>query len=405
MRGLTVLVCGLAWVALMAPWTGCEKSSSPKNESSSIEHRASIPIIPRGKVVATKSKGESTLVEIEARMPLSQAVTFYRRQLARENWSDLRVWKAQPGLWGLTARRGMFEITGRIKQLKQGTVSIGFERKVRKRADKVIPPVPKDVPILKDQITWRGPFFQASDGRAEIRGTSTHAVGPLRKTLVAALQLGGWTVKRGDGGPRVEAIQRLTRTLTPETRKGAARELQQKGWTVKLLKDGKTIDCERKLVYHLDEAAKSTRVRLILAYTELKPAQAKTAPGSRPTVVADAGAPRPRPPASANVVPLPKDLTLWPSKEPVLGVKRSEAMLHFSLEHPCDSPGSLLKEIRGILGKRGYRALSGGPTGVASIAGPSRSATLFKGKRAVVIIVNQESETCNIQLTLVRKGR
>jgi len=401
-RTLALLVCGLT---LAAPWSGCKKSSPAKKKHDSIEHRAGIPIIPRGKVVMTKSKGERYLLEIEARLPITQAVTFYRRQLARENWSDLRVQKVGPGLWGLAARRGMFELTGRIKQLKQGVVTIGFERKVRKRAPPVIPPVPKDVPILKDQILWRLPFFEAPGGRAEIRGTSTHAVGPLRKTLVAALQLKGWLVKRHTSGPRLEATRRITRTLTPETRKEAARKLQQQGWTVKLLSDGKTIDGERKLVYHIDGVGKGARVRLILAYAELKPAHKKSGP-SRPTPVADAGTPRPRPPRSANVIPLPKDLTLWPSKEPVLGVKRSDAVHHFSLEHKCTSPAALLKEIRGILAKRGYRSLSGSrPSGLAPIAGTSRSATLLRGKRAVVVIVNLESEICTVQLTLVHKSR
>jgi hypothetical protein len=398
-RALTIVSCGLA---LIAPWAGCKKSSPDKKESGSIEHKASIPIIPRGKVVAIRSKGEITLLEIEARMPLSQAVTFYRRQLARENWAELRIWKAEPGLWGLSAQRGMFAITGRIRRIKQGVISIGFERRIRKRTAPVTPPVPKDVPILKDQITWRGPFFEAPGGRAEIRGTSTIAAPALVKTLVAALGRKGWTVKRLAGNTR-QATKTITRTLTPETRKAEARKLQQRGWTVKLLTDGKTIDAQRQVVYHVEGGGKTTRVRMILAYSELKSAHAKTSEPPRPAGIADAGTARPRSPQSANVVPLPKDLILWPSKDPVLGVKRSDAMLHFSLERKCDSPGVLLKEIRGILLKRGYRTLSGGHlSGVETRSGPTRSATLLKGKRAVVVIVNQESETCTVQLTLLR---
>jgi hypothetical protein len=333
-------------------------------------------------------------------------VTFYRRRLARENWSELRVQKIEPGLWGLAARRGMFELTGRIKQLKQGVISIGFERKVRQRAKAVVPPVPRDVPILKDQIAWRGPFYQAPDGRAEIRGSSAIAAPALRKTLVAALGLQGWTVKRSDGGQRVEATKRLTQTLTTGTRKAEARKLQQQGWTVRLLKDGTTLDAERQLTYHVEGVGKGARVRMILAYSELTPASPKETRRPRPTAGADAGVARPRPPQSANVVPLPKDLTLWPSKEPVLGVKRSEAVLSFTLERKCNSPAALLREVCTLLGKRGYRTLSTGRSpSPAPTTGRSRSATLLRGKRAVVVIVYRELETCTVQLTVVRKGR
>lgn len=397
-----VVACGLGLVALGA---SCEKAPSKKKKRGSIEHKAGIPVIPRGKVVVATAKGERYLLEIEARMPLTQAVTFYRRQLARENWSELRVQKVQPGLWGIAAQRGMFEIIGRIKQLKHGVITIGFERKVRKRAAAVIPPVPKDVPILKDQITWRGPFFESPGGRAEIRGTSKLSATALGKTLIAALQLKGWTVKRPVGNQPIDATKRITRTLTPLTRKEAARKLQQRGWQVKLLKDGKTLDAKRQLVYHVSDASKGARVRMILAYSELKPAHAKVG-DPRPATGADAGVPRPRPLHSANVVPLPKDLILWPSKEPVLGVKRSEAVLSFTLEHKCDSPAALIKEVKKILRKRGYRSLSAARApGRAPATGRSLSVTLLKGKRAVVVIVSRELEACTIQLTLVRKGR
>jgi len=398
-----VVGCGLALVAV---GPGCEKAPSGKKKRASIEHRAGIPIIPRGKVVVATAKQERYLLEIEARMPLTQALTFYRRQLPRERWSDLRVQKVQTGLWGLAARRGMFELTGRIKQLKQGVVSIGFERRVLKRAAAVVPPVPKDVPTLTGQVTWRGPFFEAPGGRAEIRGTSSLANAALGKTLVAALQLNGWTVKPGKGNQRLEASKRITRTLTAETRKAEARKLQQRGWTVKLLKDGKTLDAVRQVVYHVEGATKGSRVRLILAYSELKPSRAKGAGSPRPAAPVDAGAARPRPLHSANVVPLPKDLALWPTAEPVLGVKRSKSMQTFSLERKCASPSALLKKILGILGKRGFRNLSGRrTTGGEPTIGPTRSASMVKGKRLVVIIVNRELETCTVQLTLVPKGR
>jgi len=398
-----VVGCGLVLVFL---WTACEKAAPPKKQRDSIEHKASIPIIPRGRVVVATAKGERYLLEIEARMSLTQAVSFYRRQLARENWSELRVQKVQPGLWGLTARRGMFEITGRIKQLNQGVISIGFERKVRKREAAVIPPVPKDVPILRDQIIWRGPYFEAPDGRAEIRGSSALAAPALGKTLLAALQLKGWTVQRHAGNQRFEATKRITRTLTPETCKAKARQLQQRGWQVKLLKDGKTFDAVRRLVYHVESAAKGAQVRMILAYSELTPARAKDPGQPRPAAGPDAGAARPRTPQSANVVPLPKDLTLWPSTEPVLGVRRSETVLSFTLDRKCKSPTALLEEIRKLLGKRGYHGLNAGrPAGQVLATRGSRSATLFKGKRAVVVIVNRELEACTVQLTLVRKGR
>lgn len=396
-RALLVVACGLA---LGASWGGCKKPA-PKKNKATIEHRAGIPIIPRGKVVAAKSKGERYLLEIEARLPLTQAVTFYRRQLARESWSELRVQKVQPGLWGLAARRGMFELVGRIKQSKNGVVSIGFERSVIKRADAVLPPVPKDVPILKDQIIWRGPFYEAPGGRAEIRGVSTVAAGSLTKTLVAALRRQGWTVTHTAANAQIRAVKTLTKTLTPETVKAKARSLQQRGWTVKILRDTKTLDAQRSLVYHVDAASKGARVRLVLAYAELKPARAKSTPG--PTSGGDAGVPRPNPPQSANVVPLPKDLILWPTAEPVLGVKRSETMLSFSLERKCDSPKALLTEVQKILGKRGYKPLSSGAPAHAVASGISQSATLLKGKRAVVVIVNRELELCTVQLTLLRK--
>ncbi len=400
-RALLIMGCGLV---CCFSWAGCKDKSPAKKRGSDIEHRAGIPIIPRGKVVVATAKGERYLLEIEARMPLTQAVSFYRRQLARENWSDLQVQKVRVGLWGIVARRGMFELTGRIKQSKQGVLAIGFERKVAKRAAAVVPPVPKDVPILKDQIAWRGPFFEAAGGRAEIRGSATLAAAALRKTLVAALQRQGWTVNRPSGTAPIDAVKRVTRTLTPETVKAEARKLQQRGWSVKVLKDGKTLDAERKLRYHVDSATKGARIRMILAYAELTPAHAKARPAPRP-VSADAGAARPRPPQSANVVPLPKDLVLWPSKEPVLGVKRSEAVLSFTLERKCTSPTAVLAEVRKILGKRGYRGLSAGRKPGATPTGRSLSATLLKGKRAVVVIVNRELELCTIQLTVVSKGR
>ena len=99
-RALWIGLCALLIAGIGA---ACKDDKKPKQGADTIEHRAGIPIIPRGKVVAAQSKGERYLLEIEARMPLGQAVAFYRRRLARENWAELRVQKVQPGLWGIAA--------------------------------------------------------------------------------------------------------------------------------------------------------------------------------------------------------------------------------------------------------------------------------------------------------------
>ncbi len=400
MKAQLFLVLGLAALSLGG---GCNRSSSEKKERGSIDHRAGIPIIPRGKVVASTSKGERFLLEIEARMPLSQAVTYYRRRLPMDGWTDLRIQKVAEGLWGISARRGMFQLTGRIKGSPKGVVSIGFERRVRKAAPPLVPPVPEDVPTLEGKITWRGPIFEAPGGRAEIRGSARAQAGALRKALLAALRRKGWTALGGGAASTIEAKKHLSKTLDADAAKAEARRLQGRGWTARVLSDGKTVDAQRRLTYHVDELGDTSRVRMILAYAELAPDRRRrpspgTSPATRPS-------PRARPAVSANVVALPRDLVLWPAKEPVLGVKRSETVWSFGLDRRCSSPRQLLGEIRKILLGRGYASPAKASPASPSAGGRSVSATLLKGKRAVVVIVSQQVEGCSVELTVVRAAR
>ncbi|MFH2005230.1 MAG: hypothetical protein ABI333_01460 [bacterium] len=103
-------------------------------------------------------------------------------------------------------------------------------------------------------------------------------------------------------------------------------------------------------------------------------------------------------------MPLPKDLTLWPTTRPVLGRKLSEDIHSFSLVRACKSQEELLKELGKLLGKRGYKRLERpdqpAPTGGIS----NKSMTFLKGARVVVAIVSKDPDTCTVQLTVAKSG-
>ena len=62
-RALLIGMCGLVAAGLSA---GCGKSPDRKKKRDAIEHRAGIPIIPRGKVVVATAKGERWIRVITA---------------------------------------------------------------------------------------------------------------------------------------------------------------------------------------------------------------------------------------------------------------------------------------------------------------------------------------------------
>ncbi|MFH2005229.1 MAG: hypothetical protein ABI333_01455 [bacterium] len=241
---------------------GCQKSTDRKKTDRDLEHKAGIPVIPRGKVVLATATGERYLLEIHVRITVSQALAFYRNQLQLEHWKELRFQKVEPGLWGLAARRGIFELTGRIKLLKNGTVSIGFERVVRKEKSAWKPPVPKDVPVLSG-VQWTDRVFQHGANQVELRGRSRQKSADLENALQSALTKHGWKVSRNKQA--ITAVKSLRLTPAPEQLKAERRRLGQQGWTVTVSADGTRLTAERTLVYTLESTTQGALVRITLS--------------------------------------------------------------------------------------------------------------------------------------------
>jgi hypothetical protein len=348
------------------------KSSQKTAPEPGLRHEGGIPVLPRGRITLAAAKGEKYLVEVQAEVPVSQAAQFYERQLRAERWEDVVVQPLEGGLIGITAHRGLFDLTGRIKTVADGRVSIAFERAIRKEVTGWRPPVPADVPVLEQKIIWDARVFQADAGRVEIRGKTDLAPAALRTALGAALREAAWEVVTAKDPALLSAIKR-----------------------------------PRTVWYRVESLGAGAQVRLSIALDEVgergAEAPAATGEATTPATAADAGVDLQ---GAASLTPLPPELQLWPTQTPVMGRRLDGGIADFAINKACTSAGALFDEAVGLLQKKGFQRLvaegGGPPAGAATTGGAelSRSATFMRARRAVVLMVSQEAEQCTVQLTV-----
>lgn len=352
----------LALVALLAA-CGTSKKKSSERDSDRIETRGGISVIPRGKVVHATAKGEQFFLEVEAPVSIDQAVSFYRSQLPRDRWQEIRIAQVSPETWGIQATRGMFDLTGRIKRLDAERVSIAFERAVRASATGWIPPVAREVTTLPDAIRWEDRVFESTGTKVELRGRSRLGADALRVKLEADLRAAGWTV---------EAL--------PPNRLKAYRKGQKP---------------PRVLVYRLEALPQGVQVGLTLGLVELLDAKGPARAAPPP--------PRPEAKTAENLIPVPPDLVLWKSETPPVAQQESEGLLTVSFDRPCKTSEELVKEVEKRLRERGFKLLpkTEVPGGASDLA--PASVTASKGKRLVVAIVNREMTFCSVNLMVTEK--
>jgi hypothetical protein len=410
---------------------GCnkDKDGASKGAEDEIQRQGGIPVIPRGEVKLSAARGERYLLEIEAPVMAKQAVAFYRSRLPRERWTDLQIQRVSEGLWGLRAKRGMFQLTGRIKALDASRTSIGFERKVLRKADqRWTPPVPPEVVVLADRIRWQERVYDAGGSRVEIRGTSADEPAALRKRIRSALTDKGWSLPETETADTIVATRPAPARPRPRPARPArpAKPGEDKGDEGdegdKKEKDGEP-EPRRRLRYTVEAHPSGAQVRLQLALEELTGGSGRAgrpSPGRPARPRADGAgdragdeAPDARRPASTDLVPVPAELKLWSDKPPPVARRLSKELLSVSFERPCATGkglDDLRQEVIGRLRKKGFRIMSGprlsGAAG-AALSGDGnqpRAITANRQKSMVVAMISREpAGTCLVTLTMTRR--
>lgn len=358
---------------LLAPACSHSKRDAPGSRKKML-HPGGIPVIPRGKVTLSAARGERYLLEIVAPVEPSQALAFYRRQLAREQWGELQVQRVEKGLWGLEARRGMFVLTGRIKALGPHKTSIGFERRVRSTERAWSPPVQPDVPLLPGTIVWQERVFDAGDSRVELRGRSPTSQKTLLQALRDGLTRAGWTLTPSHSNAQIRAERKI---------------LHKK---------------PRVLIYQVDSTRAGARIRLWLSLDEL------TA-GARPTAAAPARRPGERLPptsrrasaAARDTVPVPAPLRIFQTKTPPLARRLSSKVTTVTFERPCTTIHALRIDVERRLRKQGWKLLPRPRIAADLREAPTDSVTATRGRLLLVALVSREIDGCVVTLTSTQK--